>query len=60
MVRADVRGDVNMRGKGSNLFIIEFPILSGTCVLRGLAGVCGVLVCGLRMASPGVFRMTNP
>jgi hypothetical protein len=38
-----VREHVTMMGKGSYLLNIRYcPILSGTCVLRGLVGVCGV------------------
>jgi hypothetical protein len=55
--RDRVRVHVKMMGKGSYLFIHYCPVVSGTCVLRGQADVCGVLVCGLRLARPRVFMI---
>jgi hypothetical protein len=55
--RERVRVDVKMMGKGSYLFLRYCPILLETCA--GV-GVCGVLVYGLRRASPWVLRMASP
>ena len=41
-LRERVRVHVHMLGTVSYLFIRSSPILSGTCVLCGLVGVCGV------------------